>query len=120
MPHRLFLAALCVAFISIPAMAETGGASWYGPGFHGRKTANGERYNQNAVSCAHKKIRLGSVIRVTDTRSGKSVVCRVNDRGPYIKGRIVDLSKAAAIRLGMIKRGTARVRLEILKGASRR
>lgn len=87
-------------------------ASWYGPKFHGRKTANGEKYDQMAFTAAHKQLRFGTLLRVTNPRNGKSVVVRINDRGPYIAGRHVDLSKAAAMELGLIQRGVARVRVE--------
>ena len=71
-------------------------ASWYGPRFHGRLTANGEIYDQNALTAAHKSLRFGTILRVTNTRTNKSVIVRINDRGPYIPGRQIDLSKAAA------------------------
>ena len=89
-------------------------ASWYGPGFHGRKTASGERFNQNAMTCAHKGLKLGTLVRVTSLRTGRSVVCRVNDRGPFVAGRIIDMSRAAAAHLGMIGAGTVRVRVDVL------
>lgn len=73
-------------------------ASWYGPGFHGRKTANGERFNQNAMTAAHKTLPFGTRVRVS--YKGRSVVVRINDRGPFIKGRSIDLSKGAARRIG--------------------
>jgi len=93
----------------------TGGASWYGPGFHGRTTANGEKFNQNAMTAAHKTLPFNTKVRVTDLDTRKSVVVRINDRGPYAKGRIIDLSKGAAKKLGMIEKGHARVRLDIVK-----
>jgi len=118
MPHRFaaaLVAVLVLAHLTVAFASETGIASWYGPGFHGRKTASGERFNQNAMTCAHKApMKLGTVVRVTHLRTGRSVVCRVNDRGPYAGGRIIDLSKAAAAHLGMIGTGTARVRVDIL------
>lgn len=92
--------------------AQVGTASWYGPGFHGRTTASGERFNQNAMTCAHRTARFGTMLRVTDLRTGKTITCRVNDRGPFTGGRVIDLSKAAATRLGMIRRGTAKVRVQ--------
>lgn len=91
------------------AAAQCGRASWYGPGFHGRKTANGERFNQGALTAAHKSLPFGTKILVTNKRNGKSVVVRVNDRGPYSHGRMIDLSKAAAGRIGMISSGQASV-----------
>ena len=89
-------------------------ASWYGPGFHGRRTASGEIYNMYAYTAAHKTLPLGTYVRVINLENGKSVVVRINDRGPFKKGRIIDLSYAAAKKIGMIEKGTARVRLEIL------
>ena len=73
-----------------------GAASWYGPGFHGKRTANGETFNTNALTAAHKTLPFGTEVRVTNERTGKSVVVRINDRGPYAHGRVIDLSKAAA------------------------
>lgn len=93
---------------------ETGVASWYGPGFHGRKTANGEIYNQNAMTAAHKTLPLNSKVKVTNLQNNKSVVLRVNDRGPYHGPRIIDLSKAAAEYLGVLHKGTAKVRVTAL------
>jgi rare lipoprotein A len=91
---------------------ETGRASWYGPGFHGRKTASGERYNMNAMTAAHKTLPLASYVRVTNTTNDKSVVVKINDRGPYVRGRVIDLSYAAARLLGFRKAGTTRVKIE--------
>ena len=91
---------------------EEGTASWYGPGFHGKKTANGETYNQFAMTAAHKILPLGTRVRVTHLGSGKSVVVRVNDRGPFVDDRVIDLSRAAATRLGMMGAGTAAVRVQ--------
>src|SRR4051812_37041425 len=90
-----------------PAAAEetkpiqTGAASWYGPGFHGKLTANGERFNTNDLTTAHKTLPFGTKVRVTNERTGKSVVVRINDRGPYAHGRVIDLSKAAAEAVGI-------------------
>ena len=99
-----------------PLIANTfgGKASWYGPGFHGRRTANGERYNQNALTAAHRHLRFGTRVKVTNLNNGRSVVVRINDRGPYAKGRVIDVSAAAARSLGMIKRGVVPVRVTIL------
>ncbi len=91
--------------------SETGIASWYGPGFHGKSTANGERYNQNAMTAAHKLLPMGTQLQVTNLSNGRSIVVRINDRGPFVGNRIIDLSKKAAENLGMIGSGTARVRL---------
>jgi rare lipoprotein A len=92
-----------------PAMAQCGGASWYGPGFHGKKTASGERFNENAMTAAHRSLPFGTVVTVTDQRTGKSVKVTINDRGPFHKGRIIDLSKAAATKLGFRNSGTTKV-----------
>jgi rare lipoprotein A len=92
----------------------TGSASWYGGKFHGRKTANGERYNQNALTAAHKTLPFGTKVRVTNESNGKSVVVRINDRGPYVGKRVIDLSRAAANAVGMVQRGVARVKMEVL------
>lgn len=92
----------------------SGMASWYGPGFHGNRTANGEVYNQNRLTAAHKSLPFGTKVRVTNTRNGRSVVVRINDRGPFIGGRIIDLSAAAARRVGVMQSGVAPVRIEIL------
>ncbi len=93
---------------------QQGKASWYGPGFHGRKTASGERFNQNELTAAHRKLPLGTKATVTNLRNGKTVEVEINDRGPYARGRILDLSKAAAERLDMDS-GTAPVRVEVTK-----
>lgn len=94
--------------------SQTGKASWYGPGFHGKKTSNGERYNMHALTAAHKTLPLGTMVRVSNLGNGKSVVVRINDRGPFHGNRIIDLSKAAAGRLGFISNGMARVKVESL------
>ena len=89
-------------------------ASWYGPRFHGKTTANGEVYNQMAFTAASKTLRFGTLLKVTNLRNNKSVIVRVNDRGPYIGGRQLDLSKAAAQSLGMAHRGVIKVKVEQL------
>ena len=93
-------------------------ASWYGPRFHGRFTANGEIYNQNAMTAAHKSMKFGTILRITNQRNNKSVIVRINDRGPYIPGRQIDLSKAAAEELDVIKNGVKKLKIEeiIIKG----
>jgi len=93
---------------------RTGTASWYGKKFHGRKTANGERYDMYAMTAAHTTLPLPSRVRVTNLSKGRSVIVRVNDRGPFVKNRIIDLSYAAAKALGYIEQGTARVRVQAL------
>ena len=87
-------------------------ASWYGPRFHGKTTANGEQYNQMALTAAHKSLPFGTILQVTNQRNGKTVIVRINDRGPYIEGRDLDLSKGTALALGMIGRGVIRVKVE--------
>jgi rare lipoprotein A (peptidoglycan hydrolase) len=89
-----------------------GTASWYGPDFHGRKTANGERYDMNGISAAHRTMPLPSYARVTNLSNGRSIIVRVNNRGPFVKNRIADLSIGAAKALDFYKKGTARVRVE--------
>jgi rare lipoprotein A (peptidoglycan hydrolase) len=93
---------------------QVGRASWYGPGLHGRRTASGERFDQHAFSAAHRSLKLNSIIRVTNLANGRSVVLRVNDRGPARADRILDVSKRAANRLGFVEKGTTRVRIEVL------
>lgn len=87
-------------------------ASWYGSRFHGKKTANGEIYDQMAYTAAHKSIKFGTLLKLTNNKTGKSLVVRVNDRGPYIPRRQLDLSKAAAIELGVIANGLAKLKVE--------
>ncbi len=94
-------------------------ASWYGPGFQGRPTSTGERYNENAMTAASKTLPLGSHVQVTNPNNGRSVVVRINDRGPYVHGRSIDLSKAAAERLGIKERGVAPVEVASLGSAPR-
>jgi rare lipoprotein A len=96
------------------AHVETGVASWYGPGFHGKYTANGEVYDQSDRTAAHRTLQMPSVVRVTNLDNGRSTVVRINDRGPYARGRVIDVSRAAAEELNMTHSGTAHVRLEQL------
>ena len=98
---------------------ETGIASWYGPGFHGRLTANGEIYDQTDMTAAHRTLPMPSLVQVTNLENGRSVRLRVNDRGPYAHGRIIDLSKRAAELLGFVNQGTAKVRVQVLEVESR-
>ncbi len=97
---------------------ETGVASWYGPGFHGKNTANGELYDQHDRTAAHRTLQMPSVLRVTNLENGQSTVVRVNDRGPFARSRIIDVSKVAAEELGMTRNGTARVRIDQLEAES--
>ena len=93
---------------------EKGIASWYGGKFHGRKTASGERYDMNKMTAAHKTLPFGTRVRVTNLDTGRKVVVRINDRGPFVRGRVIDLSRAAARKVDMIQAGTARVLVEVL------
>lgn len=86
--------------------------SWYGPKFHGKLTANGEVYDQMALTAAHKNLSFGTLLKVTNPRNGRSVIVRINDRGPYIEGRDLDLSKGAAIELGILRKGVARLKIQ--------
>ncbi|WP_375057936.1 septal ring lytic transglycosylase RlpA family protein [Zobellella sp. DQSA1] len=98
-----------------PYYSAEGRASFYGHPHHGRKTASGERFNKNALTAAHKTLPFGSRVRVTNLNNQRSVVVRINDRGPYTRGRIIDLSEQAARELNMLRAGVAPVRLEVLK-----
>ncbi|PJI48917.1 MAG: septal ring lytic transglycosylase RlpA family lipoprotein [Pseudomonas sp.] len=89
-----------------------GTASYYGKAHHGKRTASGERFNQNALTAAHRTLPFGTRVKVTNLDNGRSVVVRINDRGPFGRGRIIDVSKAAAEQLNMLRSGTAPVRLE--------
>ena len=92
-----------------------GMASYYGPGFHGKLTANGEKYNMNGKTAAHKTLPFNTRVKVTNLENGKSVIVRINDRGPYKKRRIIDLSVGAAKEIGLIQSGVAEVKIKILK-----
>ena len=94
--------------------ASSGVASYYGPGFHGRRTANGETFNMHAMTAAHRTLPFGTLIKVTNLSNGKSTIVRVNDRGPYVGNRVIDLSVAAAKEIGSSHSGTARVNLEVI------
>src|SRR2546426_4028160 len=98
---------------------QVGVASWYGPGFHGNRSANGEIYDQYELTAAHPSLPLGTRVMVTNLENGRAVQVRINDRGPFIGGRAIDLSYAAARSIGMVGPGTARVRVEVLERASR-
>ncbi|HEY9724903.1 MAG TPA: septal ring lytic transglycosylase RlpA family protein [Chroococcales cyanobacterium] len=92
----------------------TGVASWYGPGFHGRRSANGEVYNQNSMTAAHRSLPFGTNVQVTNLNNGRSVIVRITDRGPFVRGRVIDLSAAAARVLGVMQSGVAPVQLNVL------
>lgn len=96
---------------------KQGVASWYGPGFHGNKTSNGETYNMHAMTAAHKTLPMNTTLLVRNLENGKKVVVRINDRGPFVRGRIIDLSRRAAEVLGILGKGTARVELVALAEA---
>ncbi|MBO7122634.1 MAG: septal ring lytic transglycosylase RlpA family protein [Treponema sp.] len=120
----LFLAVFAFAFLARGAFASnnitlyknSAVASYYADKYHGRKTSNGEIFNMYDLTAAHKTLPFNTKVKVTNLSNGKSVVVRINDRGPFIKGREIDLSKAAAVKIGMVKSGTAKVSLEIIGG----
>lgn len=112
-PYMLF-GRMYTPMTAVKPYRERGLASWYGRPFHGRKTANGERYDMYRMMAAHPTLPLPSFARVTNLRNGKSVIVRVNDRGPYKHGRAIDLSMAAAHRLDFLKTGTAEVEIELI------
>ncbi|MDH5761826.1 MAG: septal ring lytic transglycosylase RlpA family protein [Nitrospinota bacterium] len=97
---------------------QEGTASWYGPDFHAKRTSNGEVYNMNALTAAHKTLPFGSLVRVDHQETGRTVTVRINDRGPFVGDRIIDLSYGAAKKLGMIEKGTAPVKLQVIRGAT--
>ncbi|MBN1278486.1 MAG: septal ring lytic transglycosylase RlpA family protein [Chlorobium sp.] len=99
-------------------LVSEGKASYYANQFHGRKTANGETFNMNEMTAAHRTLPFGTWVRVTNLRNGKDVIVRINDRGPFIKGRVIDLSKQAAKEIGLMKAGTANVRVEAIDPSS--
>jgi len=99
---------------AVSAWTQSGRVSWYGPGFHGRRTASGEIFDTNDLTMAHRSLPLGSEVRVTNLENGRAILLRVNDRGPYVRGRIGDLSHAAAAKLGFVEHGVVRARIELL------
>lgn len=98
---------------------QTGIASWYGPGFHGKRTANGETFSMHELTAAHKTLQMPSLVRVTNLENGRSVIVRINDRGPFSRGRIIDLSSKAADLLDFKRQGTAKVRIQVLSEESK-
>jgi rare lipoprotein A len=96
-------------------LVQEGVVSWYGAAFHDRKTASGELFDSGALTMAHPSLPFGTRVKVTNLRNGRSVVVRVNDRGPFVGTRIADLSQAAATEIGMMRRGVARARIEVLQ-----
>lgn len=110
----------CAALLGLaaddsPALSQTGLASWYADSLHGRSTASGEPYDRERLTAAHPKLPFGSIVQVTRLSNQRSVRVRINDRGPFVSGRIIDLSRAAAERLGMLQAGEARVTLELIR-----
>lgn len=101
------------SIVEIGEKAE-GIASWYGPGFHGKKTSSGEIYDQNSLTAAHKTLPMNTILKVTNLKNNKEVIVRVNDRGPFVANRIIDLSNAAAYTIDMVNDGTAPVKLEVI------
>jgi rare lipoprotein A len=99
---------------SARGFVEEGMASWYGPGFHGKRTANGESYDMYAMTAAHRILPLGTIVQVTNKNTGRSLALRINDRGPFVDDRVIDLSRAAADKLGVVAKGTAPVRIVAL------
>ena len=98
-----------------PGDAFTGMASWYGPGFHGKRTASDERFNQNDFTAAHPSLPFGTIVRVTNLRNARSVEVRINERGPFVRGRVIDVSRAAARSLHMIEEGVVPVEVTVLR-----
>jgi len=115
LPLFLLLLLLCT---TLSAYEQEGLASWYGGKFQGRQTANGEIFDTNKFTAAHKTLAFGTVVKVTNLENGKSTVVRINDRGPFIPGRIIDLSRAAAVAIGLAGKGVAKVRVEELPSGS--
>ncbi len=97
---------------------EEGMASWYGNEYHGRVTASGEVFDQEALTAAHKELPFGTIVQVTNLRNNRRVMVRINDRGPFIRGRIIDLSRGAARELNMLRDGIVPVRVEVLEWGS--
>ncbi|EIC20647.1 rare lipoprotein A [Thiorhodovibrio frisius] len=117
------VAGLLLLLIALPGMAavkpapgavQSGMASFYHDSLHGNRTASGQVYDKNRVSAAHKTLPLGTKVKVTDLETGRSIVVPINDRGPFVRGRVIDLSRRAAAKLDMIKRGVTRVQIEVL------
>jgi rare lipoprotein A len=115
----LAMTPLIAAATKSPGHTQNGVASYYHDSLHGRRTASGERYNKTAFTAAHKTLPLGSKVRVTDVKTGKSIIVKINDRGPFVKGRIIDLSRRAARELGMIRKGLAKVRVQVISRPTR-
>jgi rare lipoprotein A len=104
----------CSTFGGGSGSSETGKASYYAQAHHGKRTASGERFDQNALTAAHRTLPFGTRVRVTNLNNERSVVVRINDRGPFVRGRVIDVSRAAAVRLDMLRAGVVPVRVEAL------
>ncbi|WP_413560267.1 septal ring lytic transglycosylase RlpA family protein [Bdellovibrio sp. HCB209] len=121
-PKATALSILLLLGISLPSCAHSlkvgsvakGKASWYGESHQGNRTASGEKFDMNELTAAHRSLPMGSKVKVTSVSSGKSVIVRINDRGPFSKGRIIDISEAAAKQLGMIQKGVDQVKMEVV------
>ncbi|MDD5019530.1 MAG: septal ring lytic transglycosylase RlpA family protein [Candidatus Omnitrophica bacterium] len=118
--QRIVLVTVLAVLFAYAAMeihdrySTTGIASWYGKRFMGRATASGEIFDPEKMTAAHRRLSMGSIVRVTELKNARQVTVRINDRGPYIPGRIIDLSRAAARQLGILERGLAWVRIEVI------
>jgi rare lipoprotein A len=111
----LCLYSCCCLFGTSAGAAEVGIASYYGDAFHGKKTASGEVFDQRKLTCAHRELPFGTRLKVTNLENDRSIIVRVNDRGPWVSGRIIDLSYAAAKQIGMLERGLVKVKIEIIR-----
>ncbi|SFV67628.1 Rare lipoprotein A precursor [hydrothermal vent metagenome] len=116
----LILLALSANLYAKDIKSQTGKGSWYGKQFNGRLTASGERYNMYDYTAAHKTLPFNTMVKVTNLHNGRSIIVRVNDRGPYAKGRVMDLSYLAAKKLGYVKKGVAKLKLKVLYKQKRR
>jgi rare lipoprotein A len=114
---QVLIFSACFIFISscAPKIHEKGGASYYADKFKGRRTASGEKFRQHKLTAAHKTLPFGTIVRVKNLSNGKTVKVRINDRGPFVSGRIIDLSKRAAKKLGIVQSGTAKVEISYKK-----
>jgi rare lipoprotein A len=123
MIFAVFMTGPCLFAIHLPRPrrhqgsrhAQYGLASWYGPGFGRQRTASGARFNRKKLTAAHRTLPLGTRVKVTNLRNGRSVVVKINDRGPVVRSRVIDLSQAAAKRIGLVQRGVAPVKITVLK-----
>jgi len=112
---KILIFIFLIISLQLNAFEQIGTASWYGPKFHGKKTANGEIFNSNDFTAAHLTLPFGSIVKVISLENDKSIIVRINDKGPFVKNRIIDLSKAAAEKLDMLKTGTMKVKIILLE-----